>query len=846
MKIYNCLVAILVALLLPVTASAQVQNLTCEGLNSPLGIETLTPHFSWQNVLTHRNQRQMAYQIQVSSDSVLLKNGVADLWDSGKVISDEQIFVGYKGKTLKERQLCYWRVRTWDEKGHSTAWSGIERFAVGILSGMKGEYIGFVNSFDGKICPYASVYTKIEYHKESHNQVFVHVNSLCYHELLVNGIHVGDKVLQPAVSQLDRHSYIVTYDITNYFRSSDDNGICLRIGQGWNRQNVFATQYDGPMVKAEVDELKNGEWHTILVTDSTWNACQDDLSYTGTWLPLQFGGERYGANKVMELGHASVFKVTDMRATPQQFEGNRIIDSVSPISSVEMDDGSVLLDFGRVITGWLQISFDGLSIDDEVMMEYTDHIAKEGVFECQGERDEYVCEGMMEDVFCNRFHYHAFRYVRVVGAKVKEARALQISGLDVDEAASFECSDERLNAIHDLVKYTLLNLTYSGYMVDCPHLERMGYGGDGNSSTMTLQTIFDVRSTYYNWMKAWAESMDEDGGLAYVAPSFPTGGGPYWSGFIIKASWRTYLNYDDRRLIDLYYDNMKRWLGYIEKNSPDGLLEPWPDTKKRMWFLGDWLAPEGVDIKGESVVFVSNCFIAECLHDMADMALLLGKNEDFEMYSSWYAGLKSSINNRFYHAESHTYANGTPLDQCYALLLGLPDEEEAGEVTEQLLRDCRSKYKNHIAVGLMGVPVFTEWAIKYRQSNLMAEILRQTDYPGYLDMIANGATATWESWDGERSHVHNCYNGIGTWFYQAVAGIRPDKNHPGYRHFFIDPQDVDGVEWIKASKPTPYGVIHVEKNGNKLSVTVPVGTTATVLTGASVRELGAGKWGLKM
>ena len=162
---------------------------------------------------------------------------------------------------------------------------------------------------------------------------------------------------------------------------------------------------------------------------------------------------------------------------------------------------------------------------------------------------------------------------------------------------------------------------------------------------------------------------------------------------------------------------------------------------------------------------------------------------------------------------------------------------------QQLLTDSYGKYKGHIAVGLLGVPIFTEWATRERQSDLMATILRQEDYPGYLNMINHGATATWESWDSERSRVHNCYNGIGTWFYQALAGIRPDAKAPGYRHFFVDPQPTDGVTWVKATKPTPYGDICVELTDGKLLLTVPVGATATVYPGTPRQQtLPAGRW----
>ena len=55
--------------------------------------------------------------------------------------------------------------------------------------------------------------------------------------------------------------------------------------------------------------------------------------------------------------------------------------------------------------------------------------------------------------------------------------------------------------------------------------------------------------------------------------------------------------------------------------------------------------------------------------------------------------------------------------------------------------------------------------------------------------------------------MHNCYNGIGTWFYQALGGLRTDSSHPGYEHVFIDPQIPEGVEWCRIGKETPYGRI---------------------------------------
>ena len=826
------------------TIAANVVNTLCEGLKSPLGIDSTTPHFSWQNALTHNGQQQTAYEIQVASDSIALAKGKADLWKSGRMASAQQLMVPYKGVALQSRQLCYWRVRTWDEQGHPSPWSRIEHFAVGILDGMKGEYITAASN--GKIASTAKLRNTFTVNDVS-NKVFTHVNSLGYHELYVNNKRVGNYVLQPAMSQLDRHSLIVTYDITSYLRKGE-NELLLWIGQGWNRATTFHSTLEGPLVKAEVCQLTSSRWQPLLLTDSLWQATRSPYDYTGNWFPLRFGGERYDANLADHWQAATVFNIDNMLATPQLFEGNQITDTLQPKSIARQPDGSFLIDFGRVITGWVTIDFEKLYHGQEVKIDYTDYIPKGEQFSPQDSGDPgdvYIASGSAStEHFTNKFHHHAFRYVKLNTQQVKNILALQISGLpkDGDDVSSFVCSDESLNAVHDMVHYTMQCLTMSGYMVDCPHLERMGYGGDGNSSTMTLQTMYNVAPTYLNWLSAWSDVMEEDGSLPHVAPAGGGGGGPYWCGFIVKAPWRSYINYGDIRFVQRYYEQMKRWMLYVDKYMVNGLLQPWPDTKNRVWFLGDWLAPNGVDVGGESVIHANNCFISDCLGDMAEMALLLNRADEAQHFFDKRKALNQSIHTAFYHPETHTYANGTPLDMSYAMLAGVVPEALYNDVKEQLLKDSYGKYNAHIAAGLFGVPVFTDWVVRDREVDLMATILQQPDYPGYLHMINNGATATWEYWDGQRSRVHNCYNGIGTWFYQALAGVIPDSRQPGYRHMTINPQQAKGLKWVKASLPTPYGIVNVEWDEHILRIQLPVGTTADVVWGSQKRTVGSGKW----
>src|SRR4051794_37895257 len=123
------LLALLLSFSLPstVTASAedsmQVQQLRCEHHDAPLGVDVTNPRLSWIVTSNQRGEHQTAYQIQVASSQESLDTSNADLWDSGKVVSDESIQIPYTGKALASLEPCIWRVRIWDREDHPSPWS---------------------------------------------------------------------------------------------------------------------------------------------------------------------------------------------------------------------------------------------------------------------------------------------------------------------------------------------------------------------------------------------------------------------------------------------------------------------------------------------------------------------------------------------------------------------------------------------------------------------------------------------------------------------------------------------------------------------------------------------------
>lgn len=825
--------------------SFKLIDLKCEGLVNPLGIDNRIPHFSWKLKGDGLKEGQAYYEIQVSSDSLLLMQDKADLWNSGKIKSGASVMVPYQGRPLSSRSLCYWRVRIWDFKKQVSEWSPVARFSIGLLnkSQMHGEYIG-ASIEGGQIC--APILRK-KINIETVETAFLHVNTLGYHEIYLNGKKISEAVLTPAVSHLTKRSLIVTYDVTPYLKKGE-NDLLIWLGQGWYKNTTYGAVYDGPLVKAELNVLRNGKWKVLTKTDNSWFGRESGYSDRGTWRALQFVGEKVDgrilptdlstqALNQMEWAPVVTVEVPEHIVSPQMCEVNKIHRILSPVSIKKLAKSTWLIDMGQVQTGWFEMRMPVLPIGHEVIMEYSDNLTKEGEFDRQGESDIYISGGREGECFRNKFNHHAYRYVRISNLPVKPEgewmKSLQICG-DYQQTATFECSDSDLNAIHNMIQYTMKCLTFSGYMVDCPHLERAGYGGDGNSSTMSLQTMYDVAPTFENWVQTWSDSMREGGSLPHVGPNPGAGGGgPYWCGFFVMAPWRTYVNYNDSRLIEKYYSQMKEWFKYVDKYTVDGLLKRWPDTKYRDWYLGDWLAPVGVDAGIQSSVdLVNNCFISECLGVMSKIAFTLGKKEEAEEYATRKEKLNKLIHQTFYQPNEGIYSTGSQLDMCYPMLVGVVPDDLYNTVKEKMMVVTEQKYKGHIAVGLVGVPILTEWVIRNKKVDFFYQMLKKRDYSGYLYMIDNGATATWEYWSGERSRVHNCYSGIGSWFYQAIGGIRPDEAAPGYRHVYIDPQVPNGLTWARVTKESPYGTIVVnwelKDNLMHLQLSVPAGTTAIV------------------
>jgi alpha-L-rhamnosidase len=160
-------------------------------------------------------------------------------------------------------------------------------------------------------------------------------------------------------------------------------------------------------------------------------------------------------------------------------------------------------------------------------------------------------------------------------------------------------------------------------------------------------------------------------------------------------------------------------------------------------------------------------------------------------------------------------------------------------VFDHLVSKIHSESQDHVGVGLIGAQWLMRTLSENGRTDLALKIATQTTYPGWGYMIEKGATTIWELWNGDTAdpamnsgnHVMQIGD-LGVWFYEYLAGIRSDPEHPGFKHAVIHPYPVEGLTFVNASHRSLYGTVRSNwksENGHfTLDVVVPANTTATI------------------
>jgi len=834
----------------------QVQNLRCEYHEVPLHVDTHYPRLSWQVESTRRGAAQSAFQILVASSPDILAREEGDLWDTRKVYADTSNMVPYDGAPLSPRTACYWIVRVWDELDQVTDWSAPAKWVTGMMEeAWPGDYIA-MNPVDGN--PEYPLLRKVIDLPREPVAARAYINALGYYELYLNGDKVDDHVLMPGPSQFNERSLYVVHDVTQHLKAGD-NTFGLWLGRGWYTEEFPGVVHPGPVVRGFIEVTYHDGETQLFATGADWKAHPSHYSRIDRWFSHQYGGEAVDGRAILpdwaavDHDDSSWYPVSLPEIPPHTVsamlaEPNRAVRTMQPQEVIAENDGVWLVDFGTNLAGTFHMHFDDLMPDQELNFEFGDQYDGQKL-ESFNQRGQYIARGESGETYENRFNYHGFRYVRISGMEnppQPETITAKLVRTDYEVLSSFSCSNDLLNRIHDMVHYTLECLTLGGYQVDCPHAERLGYGGDGLASTPTAMKMHGMGPLYANWMAHWRDSQRPDGGLPHIAPNpHSAGGGPYWCSFVIGAPWEAYVQYGDQRMLDENYSTMQNWLDvYVaEYKEDDGLLMGWPNEYYRNWYLGDWARPHRNEAEAErSVHLVNNCVLVQSFDWMHHIAQVLGNPEDAERYAKERDALRQRIQEVFYDAERNTYADDTQLDLAYPLLVGVTPSDLRATILERLEHKILEEHDGHLDVGLVGVPILTTALRESGRNDLVYAYTSKETFPGWGFMLAEGATTTWEHWGGHRSHIHNCYNSIGEWFYTGIAGIRPKETAPGYKEFILSPDHMGRLDWARAQQKTAHGTIEshwrIENDVFHWDIRVPANTVAEVhLPTAKVSEI---------
>ena len=119
-------------------------SLTLRIPREPIGIQETKPRLSWWCESGARGAVQTAYQILVASSEERLKKNEGDLWNTGKVASDESTQIEYSGELLRIVQSAWWKVRVWDGQGKASSYSVPAMWELGLSknSDWDADWIG--------------------------------------------------------------------------------------------------------------------------------------------------------------------------------------------------------------------------------------------------------------------------------------------------------------------------------------------------------------------------------------------------------------------------------------------------------------------------------------------------------------------------------------------------------------------------------------------------------------------------------------------------------------------------------------------------------------------------------
>lgn len=852
------------------TSPLTVHNLRCEYLENPLGLDERQPRFGWQLLSPRRGTVQSAWQVRVATGPQALET---PLWDSGRVASDQSQQIVYAGPELKPRTQYFWQVRAWDNAGNDSGWSETAWWETGLLIPANWQ-AGWITPDlpDDTTAAGPAPLLRREFAVAPDGEIAsarLYITARGLYDARINGQPVTDALLTPGWTTYAKRLQYQVYDVTALVQTGK-NALGVALGDGWYRgrlgwegkRNLYGDRL-GLLSELHID-YTNGK-AAVISSDRDWRAAEGPIRASDI-----YDGERYDARLeqpgwdtpgyddsawagVLPLD-AALDTLTGSVAPPVRRQ-----EQIAPLAITPRPDGTTIVDFGQLLTGWVRLHVNGQA-GQTVTIRHAEVLDRDGNLYVENLRtakqiNEYTLKGGGEEVYEPTFTFQGFRFIELSGYPgpvTSDAVTAVVIHSDLTPTGEFVCSNPEINQLQHNILWGQKG-NFVDVPTDCPQRdERMGWTGDVEAFLPTAAFNMDVSAFFTKWFGDLNADQRADGAYPHVSPHVLPDfffGSCGWGDVSILGLWDLYQIYGDRRLLERYYPQMQAYLDFVRRHAGDDLLADKPLTDA--FHFGDWLNSDAPSSNG----MLATAFFAQSARVLAKIAQVLGKTTD----AGDYRELAALIAHAFcqeYVSPNGRVDGGQQTAYVLALTFDLLPKGLRAQAADRLVGEIRER-KNHLSTGFIGTPRLSSALSDNGKLETAYDLLLQDTFPGWLYQVKNGATTMWERWDSLKpdgsfqtpamnSFNHYAYGSIGHWLYRVVAGLDVDPSAPGYKHAIIRPRPGGQLTWAKAEYASAYGKIISDwgwEDGRfHLTVTLPPNTSATVhLPGATaegVRESG--------
>ena len=832
-------------------ASAQsyssVIYMQAEHLSNPLGIDAAHPRLTWEVDGAY----QAAYALVVGADSTAVAAGRGSIWQTGMRVSREQL-VTYEGPALQPFTRYYWMVTIRDNHGQATR-GPVAYFETGMMdpSRWKGSWITDTKDIHSKPAGYFR-------HRFTVGKPVaaarVYIAAAGLYELSINGMKIGDHVLDPMFTRFDRRNLYVTYDVTEALQSGG-NTIGVLLGNGWyNLQSTAVWYFDKAPWRARPSfclDLRvtytDGSVETIF-TGKDWKTAPSPIVfnsiYTGEHVDDRLATPHWDEPSFADSAWKSVIftGVPSQNVTAQTTVPIRVSDTLPAVSVTCFSDTDYVFDLGRDIAGVSRLTLRGpagtvLRLKHGERLYPDGHVDQSNInahYRPTDDTDPFatdidVLKGDGEETFMPRFNYKGFQYVEVTASQPVSLTKENLTGYfmhsDVPPAGHIECSNPIIDQIWQATNASYLSNLY-GYPTDCPQREKNGWTGDAQIAVETGLYNFDAITVYEKWLADLRDEQQPNGILPSIVPTsgwgYEWGNGPDWTSAIAIIPWNLYLFYGDSKPLADCYDNIKRYVDHINNLYPSGLTT---------WGLGDW-----IPVRSKTPVeFTSTAYYYADVVILAKAAKLFHHDADYAMYSALADKIKSAFNRKWLDPTTGNYDQGLQTELSVALYWHLVPAPIIPKTAAALAARVRADSVK-LDIGVLGTKTILNALSENGYAELAYQLAASETEPSWGWWIVNGAKTLYEGWAANGSINfslnHIMFGEIGAWFYKGLGGIYPDTAQPGFRHILLRPHIVAGLDSFRATHQGPYGVISSgwTHNGRQLvySTVIPPGSSATL------------------